>query len=1159
MKIPPLPFLAIIIGLPGLQAQLVNPGFESTPLTSGWTSTEVTAQQPGLDGSANAARLPYNTTATLSQAFTARGDFTFDVQVAVAGTTTARSFRVLLDTGAGNAIELQGALGNAVQLNSGGQFHHVTSLAAGTTFTFPADRLMRFRIIGRGFGTLSANYDLVWSDHGSTTLKHAALNLTAFTNAAAAGASGISVIRFDRPDKAAHSYWVDNVSITTTAEAPPAATHQLVLPPPPEPPKIVNISGVYPHLAVTNSENECGIGAVVPWQGDLWAVTYAPHRPDGSNDKLYQISPALSLGIRPESIGGTPANRFIHTASNQLIIGPHFIDAAKTVRTIPYSRAPGRITATAAHLSDPNRVYMFTMEDGLYDVDTRDLSVITRYPDRQSGGDDFLFGYHGKGAYTGGGRFIAANNGRHDYSSDPAQESGVLASWDGSVRGTADTNPEWMTAWTEHYRVQTCEVTGPGGIYGNSSSSDPVWTTGFDANSVILRTFEDGIWHTWRLPKGSRTHDGAHGWHTEWPRIREVLPGHLLMHMHGMFYDFPKTFSSANFSGLSPICSHYKMPVDYCTWEGRLVMAKNDTSKFSNDLVPRAQSNFWFGQLSDLRKWGAPQGHGTLWRTATVAPGQSSDPFLVAGFLNGTLHVRNTGTAMLPLDLMTSDGVGGWQRWKSITVPSGGYLHELLENMPGTWLKLTSSSGAAVTGITATIFLSNPHPHVTPASAGTDEFAALADIRDTGASSDGLIRVMSGTDLKLEFASRHQPASGPATTGYHQIGGGMQLQPVAAPATESAMRTAAATTKEFGSDAASAWVTVSASNTAKLRLPKTDPRYDTEFLSGWARGFREAVTERVLLNCHGTFYEVPRDNSGGRRKLQPISTHGKRITDFASWRGLLVLTGVLDSAPESDSLVKSADGSALWLGEIDDIWRMGEPRGTGGPWLDTTVTANAPSDAYLMYGYRSKSLDLAHRSPSPVTFTVEVDFLADNTWSTYGTFTVQPGQTFTHAFPDAFQAHWVRVKAGTATTVTAQFTYGPAAVRDRFLDWARDAGLATGAGRSAVAADDSDHDGHPAILEYLLGTDPTGNAPLPLAAHHGRFETILRSGSADDRLGCTLEISDTLENWTPRPDLLQPSADQSGVASGFIRMQAEVPSGWNKCFFRLRAGFAATP
>ena len=69
-----------------------------------------------------------------------------------------------------------------------------------------------------------------------------------------------------------------------------------------------------------NSQGECGTGAVVPWANKLWVVTYSPHSPKGSDDKLYSIDTALQQTIHPESIGGTPANRFIHTESQQLFI-----------------------------------------------------------------------------------------------------------------------------------------------------------------------------------------------------------------------------------------------------------------------------------------------------------------------------------------------------------------------------------------------------------------------------------------------------------------------------------------------------------------------------------------------------------------------------------------------------------------------------------------------------------------------------------------------------------------------------------------------------------------------------------------------------------------------------------------------------------------------
>ena len=60
----------------------------------------------------------------------------------------------------------------------------------------------------------------------------------------------------------------------------------------------VQFSGIYPHLAMFNNEGECGTGAVVPWANKLWVITYGPHLPFGSSDKLYEITPALEQIIR---------------------------------------------------------------------------------------------------------------------------------------------------------------------------------------------------------------------------------------------------------------------------------------------------------------------------------------------------------------------------------------------------------------------------------------------------------------------------------------------------------------------------------------------------------------------------------------------------------------------------------------------------------------------------------------------------------------------------------------------------------------------------------------------------------------------------------------------------------------------------------------------
>ena len=278
----------------------------------------------------------------------------------------------------------------------------------------------------------------------------------------------------------------------------------------------ISLSGIYPHLAYYNGGGECGTGAVVPWAERLWVITYAPHAPMGSDDKLYEIDSALTKTIRPESVGGTPANRLIHRESQQLFIGPYVIDAQRQVRVVPPKVMPGRLTGTARHLSDPaNKVYMATMEEGFYEIDVKSLAVTMLYQDansQKSHGGDLLPGYHGKGLYSGQGRLVYANNGELSglAQRDPRVASGVLAEWKGKD-------------WNIVRRNQFTEVSGPGGIEGNNDPiNDPLWSIGWDDRSLMLYLLDKGNWQVFRLPKASFSYDGAHGWNTEWPRIRNI-------------------------------------------------------------------------------------------------------------------------------------------------------------------------------------------------------------------------------------------------------------------------------------------------------------------------------------------------------------------------------------------------------------------------------------------------------------------------------------------------------------------------------------------------------------------------------------------------------------------------------------------------------------
>jgi hypothetical protein len=188
----------------------------------------------------------------------------------------------------------------------------------------------------------------------------------------------------------------------------------------------------------------------------------------------------------------------------------------------------------------------------------------------------------------------------------------------------------------------------------------------------------------------------------------------------------------------------------------------------------------------------------------------------------------------------------------------------------------------------------------------------------------------------------------------------------------------------------------------------------------------------VLTNVHGTIYEYPLPypqpngvciDDGGFRRIRPIATHGKMISDFALWRGLFVVSGVKSGGCGADPhCVPSTDGqAALWVGSLDDVWKLPPPSGRGSVWKDRALSAGEQSDQLLMHGYASKTLALS--ASKAATFEIWVDFTGDDTWRRYGAIDVPAGGTVSHSFPAGYGARWVKLKALQATTASAAFTY----------------------------------------------------------------------------------------------------------------------------------------
>ena len=957
----------------------------------------------------------------------------------------------------------------------------------------------------------------------------------------------------------------DQPPVPTTANAGQQQDDGVRIPSsaPPLPRTDVFISGIYPHLTTygvysqngahyKTGHNECGIGAIVPWAGKLWMVNYAPHMPKGSEHKLYAIDPDLreQLTIHPESVGGTPAGRMIHRESNQLLIGHHLIGADGHVRTIPPARMPIRVTAIARHLRAPeDMVYYIDMEGSIWEANVHTLTVKRLFSKP-------VPGWHSKGGYTSQGRLVVSNNGELQVGNyndllvggeaQNDEERGVLAEWNGE---------EWRIV----ERRQFTEVTGPLGITGGSDGDEPIWSMGWDRRSVRLKLLEDGHWYTYLLPKAAYCNDARHGWYTEWPRIREITDNRWMMDMHGMFFDFPQTFSVSNSQGVVPIGSHLRYVPDFCHWNGRLVLATDETSIQGNPLAGQPQSNLWFGTYDQLKEWGPANGYGGPWLDDQVEADTWSHPFLIDGFDHRTLHLAvgrikpleatvlrasdQQPVVSLPASLAGLARVtierGDWhqpapgfsfevdhpvtiflavdqrgaphldQAWQattmelrwgkghrdvvyrrdfppgSIRIPANrtehtkgsfGMPHTAFVMSPSADLTITPDGSAQVTkgasaqtevdsapmtfhaqidrlgtnewtdfqafkvspgepvslvlpddlaGVwmrfktdrsgVATAFLhqTSQYPSSKPLASSRDAlFAGLADVEDKqvlsgyvyAAKKNRNLRVVSAADRHYEFTKHSfQFEESPRDDVLEQR---LSVQP------------------KFRVDAASVVVETEGK---RYRLPKGHASFDRPFAFGWPRDVREVESERHLANIHGTIYELPLITNGAPpawNLVRPVSSHRKQIADFCSWNGLLVLSGIKANAKTDGHVFRDRNRTTgLWFGGIDDLWKLGKPVGTGGPWKDSPSLPGVPSDPYLMRGYDRKSVTLSHSANGSVEIKLEIDIDGEGRWIPYQQYSVPSGETVSDEFPTGFSASWVRAIANAETSVSVQFEY----------------------------------------------------------------------------------------------------------------------------------------
>lgn len=445
------------------------------------------------------------------------------------------------------------------------------------------------------------------------------------------------------------------------------------------------VSGVFPHLTavadMVPKRTETGIGAVMPWAGKLWYVSYVAHlAATGSGTGLFSIDADFSLQKHPQSVVGTYANRIIHSPTHQLLIGPHVIDTEGGVRTIR-EFGDHRLAATTEHPTDPNHMALYlTMEGLLFEVDVQTLKVTQLFNllDELDVAKDAYS--HFKGGHVNGNRIFVTNNTYEERDFLGNAADGRLGMFDGS-------------SWQVIERKPFCEVTG------RSGAGEPVYATGWDNASAILKTFFRDEWTTYRLPKATHTFD--HMWYTEWPRIREVETERFLLDTHFMFYELPAMLYDGKLWGVRPISTHLRMIPDFCSWRGMLVLAGNQVTPIfdSNPFAGEPQSNLWFGKTDDLWNFGKPAGWGGPWWKDKVEEGLPSDPFLMTGFDHKVLHITHDGDRVVEFAVEVDfTGAGDWVSYATIAIEPDGYTHhEFPTGFSAHWVRIIPSANCVAT------------------------------------------------------------------------------------------------------------------------------------------------------------------------------------------------------------------------------------------------------------------------------------------------------------------------------------------------------------------------------------------------------------------------------------------------------------------------------
>jgi len=446
-------------------------------------------------------------------------------------------------------------------------------------------------------------------------------------------------------------------------------------------------SGVIPEFAqiadLGPPRSEIGVGCLMPWNGRLYVLNYVSHRKQtGTGAGLRVIDEHMNMTLHPAAVDGTYANRFVHAASNRMVIGPHVVEADHQVHTVK-ELIDVRVTGTTWHLTRPDElVYVLGMEGELFELNVQTLACEQIAELQDTLGTEGEGKVHFKDCYCAFDRLVVCSNeyNEDDWRGDRAQ--GRLAEFDGNT-------------WTMLERKPFVA------IYGRGRFGGTMFASGWDRASAILKCFtaDDGTWRTYRLPKASHTFD--HKWQTEWPRIRETEHERFLMDHHGMWYELSPWAYGNRVWGVRPISTHLWVHGDFCSWRGMLVIGADNASPAhaQNPTTAEPQSGLWFGKTDDLWQHGKPAGWGGPWWDDDVKADEPSDPYLMTGFEHKCIHLSHTADTDVMFTIeIDFKGCGEFHPHEQVAVGPNGYAaHTFPTGFSAHWLRVVADRDCTAT------------------------------------------------------------------------------------------------------------------------------------------------------------------------------------------------------------------------------------------------------------------------------------------------------------------------------------------------------------------------------------------------------------------------------------------------------------------------------